>query len=182
MGCRHHRAGALLIGLPFWFGNHIAIGGIGGAVVLVALPALLLRCRRNANDAGALMPALSLAFAIPAGLSVLPGLDRLWLSRAAADLVAHHPGAAGRPLVAVGYGEPSLVFRLGTDTRRATADAAAAILRDGGEALVSSGDDRGFHRVLSTHGLAARPLGRVSGLDYSNGQNLMLTLYAVAPG
>ena len=173
---------ALLIGLPLRFGNGVAFGGIGGAIVLLGLLAALLRYRHDPNRVAALIPALSLAFAIPAGLSVLPGLDRLWLSRAAADLVAHHPDTAGGPLVAVGYSEPSLVFLLGTDIRLATADRTPEILRDGGEALVSSRDDPAFHQVLSAHGLAAQPLGHVSGLDYSNGQNLVLTLYAVAPG
>ena len=173
---------ALLIGLPLRFGNAVASGGVAGAIVLLGLLATLLRHRHNANGAVALIPALSLALAVPAGLSVLPGLDRLWLSRAAAELVARHPDTAGRKLVAVGYGEPSLVFLLGTNIRLATPDRTPEILRDGGEALVSSGDDPAFRRVLSAHGLAAQPLGRVSGLDYSNGQNLVLTLYAVTPG
>ena len=114
---------------------------------------------------------------------MLPGLDRLWLSRAAAALVAHHPPAAGRPLVAVGYGEPSLVFLLGTDTapgdaeRRRRHPRATAAKPWSAAAMTPA-----FRQALSARGLAAQPLGSVSGLDYSNGQRMVLTLYDVAPG
>ncbi len=112
---------------------------------------------------------------------MLPGLDRLWLSRAAAALVARHPPAAGAPLVAVGYGEPSLVFLLGTDLQLTTPGGAAEALAGGGEALVSNREDATFRRALGARGLGAQPEGSVSGLDYSNGQRMVLTLYDVAP-
>ena len=69
--------------------------GIFGALLLVALAAVLLYYRPGPGVTTALIAALSLAFVIPAALGVLPGLDRLWLSRAAAGLVARHPPAAG---------------------------------------------------------------------------------------
>ncbi len=129
-----------------------------------------------------MLAAMSLAFALTAGFSILPGLDRLWLSRAAAGLVAHHPPAAGAPLVAVGYSEPSLVFLLGTDLRLATPAGAAEALGGGGEALVSSREEAAFLQALKARDLVAQPHGSVPGLDYSNGQRMVLTLYDVAPG
>jgi len=173
---------ALLIGLPLRFGGPIAISGICGAAALLALAATLLRYRPGPDGTAGMIAALSLAFAVPAGWSVLPGLDRLWLSRAAAQLVAQHMPAAGAPVVAIGYSEPSLVFVLGTELRLTTPSAAAELLRGGGEALVSSRDDARFRQDLSAHGLTARSAGSVAGVDYSNGQRLVLTLYAVARG
>jgi 4-amino-4-deoxy-L-arabinose transferase-like glycosyltransferase len=171
----------LLIGLPLRFGDHLAVAGVFGAVLLLALAAALLWYRPGPGGTTALIAALSLAFAMPAGLGVLPGLDRLWLSRAASGLVARHPPAAGAPLVAVGYSEPSLVFLLGTDLRLATPRGAAEALAGGGEALVSGREDSMFRQALGARGLALQPVGSVRGLDYSNGQRMVLTLYDVAP-
>ena len=172
---------ALLIALPLRYGGTVAIGAIGAALML-ALGAAALRDRPEPNRAAALLAALALSFAVPAGAGVLPGSDRLWLSRGAADLVARHPPTTGLPLVAVGYTEPSLVFLLGTGLRLATADSAAELLRAGGEALVGNRDDASFRRQAGARGLGMRPVGSVSGIDYSNGQPMTLTLYAVAPG
>ena len=123
------------------------------------------------------VPQITELFA--AGTAVLPGLDRLWLSRAAADFVAHHPFSAGAPLVAIGYGEPSLVFLLGGHVRLTPSSAAADTLRGGGVALVSNREEPTFRQTLSAHGLNAHPLGAVAGFDYSNGQRMVLTLFDV---
>jgi 4-amino-4-deoxy-L-arabinose transferase-like glycosyltransferase len=172
----------LLIGLPLRFGDRFAVVGGLGAALLIALAAALIWYRPGPEITTGLIAALSLAFVMPAGLGVLPGLDRLWLSRAAAGLVARHPPAAGTPLVAVGYSEPSLVFLIGTELRLATPRAAAETLAGGGEALVSSREDAMFRQALSARGLLAQPVGSVPGLDYSNGQRMVVTLYDVRPG
>ncbi len=170
---------ALLIGLPLRFAGHLATAGVLGAVLLLALAAALLTAPPRPTVTAGLIAALALAFVVPAAGWVLPGLDRLWLSRAAASLVAHHPRAAGAPLVAVGYSEPSLVFLLGTDLDLTTPGGAATALAGGGEALVSSRVDGNFRQAVSARGLAATALGSVPGLDYSNGQRIVLTLYDV---
>jgi 4-amino-4-deoxy-L-arabinose transferase-like glycosyltransferase len=172
----------LLIGLPLRFGDHLSVAGVCGAVLLLVLAAAVLWYRPGPRITTASITALALVFAVPAALGVLPGLDRLWLSRAAAGLVARHPPAAGTLLVAVGYSEPSLVFLLGTSIRLTTPRAAAEALAGGGTALVSSREDAMFRQALSARGLLAQPVGSVPGLDYSNGQRMVLTLYDVAPG
>jgi 4-amino-4-deoxy-L-arabinose transferase-like glycosyltransferase len=172
----------LLIGLPLRFGDHLSLAGVLGAALLIVVAAALIWYRPGPEITTGLIAALSLAFVMPATLGVLPGLDRLWLSRATAGLVARHPPAAGTPLVAVGYSEPSLVFLLGTDLRLATPRAAAETLAGGGEALVSSREDAMFRQALSARGLLAQPVGSVPGLDYSNGQRMVVTLYDVTPG
>jgi len=170
----------LLIGIPLAVGGPLVIAGVLGAILLIGVAAALLRQRPDPIRT-TVMLALSVALVVPM-IGVLPKLDRLWLSRAAAGLVARHPPAAGAPLVAVGYSEPSLVFLLGTDLRLTTPQGAAETLGGGGEALVSSREDAMFRQALSARGLAAQPVGSARGLDYSNGRRMVLTLYDVAPG
>jgi 4-amino-4-deoxy-L-arabinose transferase-like glycosyltransferase len=171
-------ASALIV-LPFRFGDHLSVAGLIGAIALLgSMAALLYRWPRPPLVA-AILVSLSAVFILPAGLAVLPGLDRLWLSRAAADLVALHPPAAGAPLVAVGYGEPSLVFLLGGHVRLTTSSGAAEALAGGGAALVSNREEPMFRQALSGRGLNMHPLGSVAGFDYSNGQRLALMLYDV---
>jgi 4-amino-4-deoxy-L-arabinose transferase-like glycosyltransferase len=170
---------SVLIILPIRFGEGLSLAGIvGAAAMLVLATALFYRWPRPPFAAAAIV-TLCAAFVIPAETAVLPSLDRLWLSRSAAALIAEHPPTAGAPLVAVGYGEPSLVFLLGGHVRVAVPDAAAEILAGGGGALVSNRDDAMFQQSLNARGLKARPLGTVAGFDYSNGKQMALTLYNV---
>jgi 4-amino-4-deoxy-L-arabinose transferase-like glycosyltransferase len=171
----------LLVALPLRFGGRPAAIDIAGAGMVLAMGALVLRHRAGRGPTAGQFAAIAIAFAVPAAFGALPGLDRLWVSRAAADLVARHPPDRGSPLVTVGYGEPSLVFLLGTDLRIAAPAPAATALVGGGEALVSGADEAAFRNAVGARGLAARPLGSVAGLDYSNGKHMMLTLYRVVP-
>ena len=173
---------AALIALPLRLGSGLSTAGLLGAIAILALAAALLRQRPNPMPIAGLCAALAVAFTLPAATAALPGLDRLWLSRGAASLIARHPPPAGVPLVAVGYSEPSLVFLLGTDLRLSTPSGAAEMLAHGGAALVSSRVDAMFRQAIAARGLAAAPVGSVPGLDYSNGQRMVLTLYDVSPG
>ena len=167
-----------LIALPLRFADHLAIVGVLGALLTVALAGLLLLHRwRPAMTAG-LVALLSLAFVGPAA-AVLPTLNDLWLSRSAAALVARDPPPPATKRAAVGYSEPSLVFLLGTRLLLTAPSAAADALAQGGEALVSSRAEPMFQQALSARGLKASPVGSAAGLDYSNGQRMVLTLYRV---
>ena len=170
---------AALVILPLRFGDQVSVAGMIGALALLGLAAALLYRWPRPPLVTAAIIGLSAAFILPAGLAVLPGLDRLWLSRAAAELVAHHPPAAGTPLIAVGYGEPSLVFLLGGHVRLTSPPGAAEALAGGGAALVSNREEPMFRQALSGRGLNVHPLGTVAGFDYSNGQRMALTLYDV---
>jgi 4-amino-4-deoxy-L-arabinose transferase-like glycosyltransferase len=168
---------AALVWAPIRFGHGVSWIAVAAAAVLAGAAALLY-LRRSA----VLVPILAAVFVVPAALVVTPGLDRLWLSRTTAALVAAHPPPAGLPLVVAGDSEPSLVFLLGTATRLASAAAAAEAVAAGGEALVAARDDPAFRRALAARGVAARRLGEASGLDYSNGRRLVLALYRNARG
>ena len=171
-------AGAL-VALPFRFGNQLSLAGMIGAMALLGLTAALLYRWPRPPIVAATMLGMSAVFILPAGSAVLPGLDRLWLSRAAADLVAQHSPPAGAPVVAIGYGEPSLVFLLGGHVRLMPPSAAAEALAKGGTALVGNRETPLFLQAASAEGLNAHPLGGVAGFDYSNGQHMVLTLYDV---
>jgi 4-amino-4-deoxy-L-arabinose transferase-like glycosyltransferase len=165
---------AALIVLPIRFGDGISGAGIAGAAALAALMAALL-FRRAAVP---LLPVMALAMAVPAAQWVVPGLDQLWLSRAAAAMLAHHPPADGKAPVVIGYSEPSLVFLLGNRLQISTAGAASSVA-EGGEALVNARQAATFEQALAVRGLAARPIDSVRGTDYSNGHRLELTLYRI---
>jgi 4-amino-4-deoxy-L-arabinose transferase-like glycosyltransferase len=169
---------AALIAAPIRLGNGVDLMGMVGAAALIVLMAVLL-CR-HAGPVGdtALLAALALAMVVPAADSVVPDLDRLWLSRSAAAMVARHPPRPAATLTVIGYNEPSLVFLLNDGFKSGMGDAPVSA---GEEALVSSQQETAFHAATAARGLAAQPIDRVSGTDYSNGQEMTLTLYRIAP-
>jgi 4-amino-4-deoxy-L-arabinose transferase-like glycosyltransferase len=171
---------AALVVLPIRFGDGVSPAGIVGAAVLIALMAALLYWRPGPLGAAGMLAALALALVVPAACWVVPGLDRMWLSRDAAALIARYPPPPGTKLIVVGYNEPSLVFLLDGDLQMATPGAMAA-LAGGGEALVNGRQAAIFQQGLAMRGLTARPVDSVHGTDYSNGQRIVLTLYEIGP-
>ncbi|MFZ2008169.1 MAG: glycosyltransferase family 39 protein [Stellaceae bacterium] len=168
---------AALVELPYRFGGGTVFPGIAAACGLVALAVVLLWRRSDATKTGTLLAVMSLVFAVPAAHFVVPSLDRLWLSRSAAALVARHEPLAGTTLAVIGYNEPSLVFLLNDSFKSGMADAPVSA---GDEALVAGTMDSDFQRNLVQHGLTAEPIGSVGGADYSNGKQMTLTLYKIA--
>src|SRR5579863_297814 len=172
---------AVLLVLPGRFGSGLDVAGPAGAVALLVLASIMLWRGPGPIAAAATIAALSLSLIIPMTFWVVPGLDRLWLSREVAALIARDPPPAGAPLVTVGYTEPSLVFLLGGKLRVSVVGSAVDDLAGGGEALVSGRENALFLQGLEARGLTARMIGDVRGTDYSNGQRMVLTLYRVEP-
>jgi len=170
---------AALIVLPLRFGEDAdPVALIAAALVLAVGIVLLVRYPRGPAlpmAAGAAM--LAFLFVAPAAQSVAPRLHRLFLSRQAAELV--RADAAGLRIAAVGYAEPSLVFLLGTETTFLMPRPAAERLASGliGAALVAGDDVDRFQAALAQRNRVPRALGAVSGLDYSTGKQITLTLY-----
>jgi 4-amino-4-deoxy-L-arabinose transferase-like glycosyltransferase len=174
---------AALIGLPERFGGTVSAAIIAAVPVMLAFTVLLYFRDQRPMRAAGLAAALAAAFVLPAALAVVPELDSLWPSRSAAAALARHPPRPGEAVLSVGYSEPSLVFLLGTATRLVTAVPADDQLAGAGLALVNNRDDPEFLQSLARHGLTARALDRVEGLDYSaGGGKLVLTLYRLEPG
>lgn len=168
---------AALIAVPVRFGNGLAPASIASAIAVVLLAAALFWKRHVPAQAAVLAASLSLVLVVSASF-IMPDLDRVWLSRSAAALVAAHPVPPGKSLAVIGYNEPSLVFLLDDSFRAGMADLSVAA---GDEALVDEKMAADFRRNLAAHGLSAEQLGAVSGVDYSNGERMTLTLYEVAP-
>ncbi|MDE2227687.1 MAG: glycosyltransferase family 39 protein [Alphaproteobacteria bacterium] len=179
---------ALAAGLalaPLMLGAGPSPAGIVAALVALGGGGVLLwrawSERVPALAAGAAL--LALVVLAPGFARVVPALDRIWLSRSAAALVARDRPPGNAPVAVVGYNEPSLIFLLGTATRPLDAAAAARYLvaaRDG-RALVEARDDDAFRRAVAALGHNPHAIGRVAGIDYSNGRRMTLTFYAAAP-
>jgi 4-amino-4-deoxy-L-arabinose transferase-like glycosyltransferase len=110
---------------------------------------------------------------------VLPGLNYLFVSRSAAELVAERPHRGA--VVVAGYAEPSLVFLLGTDTVLTTGPNAANHLLNGPAALVLVADreEQAFFAAAANIGVRPVVVGMVKGFNYSRGKKVVLTAYAV---
>jgi 4-amino-4-deoxy-L-arabinose transferase-like glycosyltransferase len=182
---------ALGLGLPAglffaeWYlgGGFDARGILTVVAVGAAMYATLKFLGRDDRDRG-LATMLMASFALQLGGFglMLPRFESIWLSREAARLVAKTSPCAAPVVAAAGYDEPSLVFLLGTKTRLGSPEEAARLLRSSSAsncvlALIDSKADPSFRNALGRQ--APRMLGRISGLDYSDGRSLLLSLYAV---
>jgi 4-amino-4-deoxy-L-arabinose transferase-like glycosyltransferase len=135
----------------------------------------------------ALLVAGGLGIAAHAGLvgGLMPSLEPLFLSRdiaGALDRAKLSPrsGAPG-PVAVTGYAEPSLVFLLGTATELTNGERAARAIAEGRPAVVEAREDAVFRKSLAALGLTPRPVGVVSGQNYSDGDEERLTLYRGEP-
>jgi 4-amino-4-deoxy-L-arabinose transferase-like glycosyltransferase len=177
---------AALVVVPVRFGHgpDIAAAGAVAAIVVLGLSLAWVAWRRGGPAVIARVALLALLVFVPIFAYVAPGLDGLWLSRAAAAAVQRYQPPRDAPVVAVGYSEPSLVFLLGTRTRSLSPDAAAQYITSarGAAALVSERDDAAFRQALGDRGWQPRLVDRVGGLDYSNGKTMVLSLYTGVPG
>jgi 4-amino-4-deoxy-L-arabinose transferase-like glycosyltransferase len=130
--------------------------------------------------------ALSAAFAWALLNLTPPHLQRLDVSRTvseALDAAGFHPLRDSAPPVALaGYREPSVIFLLGTDTflgdGAAAAERLAALPRSA--AVVEAQEDAQFMAAAAALGLAPRRLAVIDGVNYSKGDTVRLTLYAIA--
>jgi 4-amino-4-deoxy-L-arabinose transferase-like glycosyltransferase len=177
--------GAALVIAPFRYGTGVLIAGIVAAALALyfAVSLTIAAWRIPAPKQGVSAVILSLLVLPLAFAFVAPRLDRLWLSRDAAALVASDKPPATVPVATAGYAEPSVVFMLGTKTILSNADRAAEHLTTarGALALIEAREDANFRAGLAQRGWEPREIGSVSGLDYSNGRNMILKLYAGGP-
>lgn len=172
---------AAVVVLPIQFGSGFDVATIPAAIGIVLatlLPAALAWQGRAATAALAL--ALTAAATFPVVYQgVLPGLDRLFLSRGAAKIVAT-VGSDG-PVASAGYSEPSLVFLLGTQTRLLDGAGAAEHLAAHRRtlAVVSDRELPAFMAAASERKLEIEEFGRVDGLNYSRGKPTTLVVLGV---
>jgi hypothetical protein len=84
-----------------------------------------------------------------------------------------------RIVAAAGYGEPSLVFLIGTATRHTDGPGAADVLAEGPcrYALVEARHQRAFAQRAEAIGLRYDLAGRVDGININGGRPLSIAIY-----
>jgi hypothetical protein len=84
-----------------------------------------------------------------------------------------------RIVAAAGYGEPSLVFLIGTSTRHTDGAGAADVLAQGPcrYALVEARQERAFAQRAEAIGLRYAFVGRVEGININGGRALSIAIY-----
>jgi 4-amino-4-deoxy-L-arabinose transferase-like glycosyltransferase len=181
-------AGALLaaagVVLALKYGGNIgwavaAAVAVSGSVIAALV--LILFKRRSLIALGA---ALGLGIlghdALAAGLA--PSLSSLWVSNRVAAAVKHagldpRNGVTPGPISVAGYGEPSIVFLLGTRTELGAGEMAAAAISEGRPAVVERRELTEFQEALTAQDAHAALAGEVKGIDYSKGKPVDLFLY-----
>jgi len=162
-----------------------SIASLLAAMGLVSLLVVAWRLLKNSHPARALLcfvVGLWLVYAASFGL-LLPHLDAMWPSRAAANLIRPQIAACNGPLLSVGYAEPSLVFQTSTNLRLREADAALSELVQPSCALVLV-DGQNKEKMEAGFTSLARQaivLGTVTGFNYAKGDPVTLTLYRTQP-
>jgi hypothetical protein len=152
-----------------------------GAGASLAIAALVLAILRKSLPAVVLGFVSLLVFAPTLTAYVGPRLDQIWITEKLKPMVeaASRPGDA--PPAIAGYQEPSLVFALGKDVVLADGKGAAeASARSGSLALVEDEALGDFLARLAELQADAKPVGEVTGLNYSRGRKMHVTLYRVA--
>lgn len=117
----------------------------------------------------------------------LPRLEALWLSPQIAQAARAAVPACTQPqIISAPYHEPSLVLVNGpratnlTGTPEAAAEALAQA-PDCGVAVIGAAQQEAFLGRARALGIAPRATGQVAGQNYSDGEDLALTLYVAAP-
>jgi hypothetical protein len=161
-------------------GIDVATVFVAATAVVIAVIGMRLGWRERLVPASVVAVIGSVVLFVPILQWVVPDLGALWLSRAASAAVARH---GARPLAAVGYHEPSLVFLAATDVALLEPQGAAGFLRDraGGLVLVSDDQQAAFARAAMDIGISVREVWSMDGINYSKGRRTSLALFEQAP-
>ena len=174
---------AAILVAPRYFGGRddwpvLAAAGIGASL---ALAALVLAILRKSLLAALLGFAALLVFTPALTAYIAPGLKQLWISERLKTMVEGLSRPGDAPPALAGYEEPSLVFALGKDVVLADGKGAAeASAHAGGLALVEDEAQGDFLARLAELQADAKPVGEISGMNYSRGRNVHVTVYRVA--
>ncbi|WP_372706375.1 ArnT family glycosyltransferase [Brevundimonas sp.] len=82
------------------------------------------------------------------------------------------------PVAITGFHEPSFVFLTGKDTELTDPEGAARALAEGRPAIVEERDADAFQTASAELGVTGRSVGVVNGHNYSQGDDVSLTIYA----
>ncbi len=144
----------LAVARMFWMGR--AYRGAVAAAVVAALYAWTIM--------GVVLPSLS-DVAVTSRLS------------AALEQADRHPARDGlRPVALAGYSEPSAVFLLGTETKLTNGGEAGRLFASGAVSAAAV-EARQMEEFTAQAGENLRALAVISGLNYSNGQAVEITIF-----
>lgn len=167
----------------------------GGAVTLVYVVAVAASALAVAIFAGWLFwrkhPRSGFGFLLAAGIvahlsfvSLAASLKPIWVSQELAQALTAagldpRQGLSPGPVAVLGYAEPSFVFTMGTQTQLLNEDAkgAVAALTDGRPLYVESRYEQAFQAEAKAEDVTPHRVSVVKGRNYSNGRNVVLTLY-----
>ncbi|MCI1438526.1 MAG: glycosyltransferase family 39 protein [Acetobacter indonesiensis] len=153
-----------------------------GCLPLIALAAALIW---KSELRKALLTSAACAALLYVGLFlvVVPRLHSIWLAPRLADLVKTYRPCSQTEVASVSFSEPSLVFLLGGKVKLVGAQQAATMMLNNRACAVALVDDHDKEQFLSALGDARSKVvshGTVSGLNYSNGHHLNISLYALS--
>ena len=172
--------GVATLALPSWLQGRCSAASVIGALALAAGAWEVWWRASSMQWRSAAFVALTAAalWWVTSLQWVLPGLDRLWLSRMVADAIRQRR-TSPLPVASIGYQEPSLVFLVGTDLSLLTADEGASFLleHNGALALVSEDETPAFERAARARAVEADEIWSGEGLNYSKGRMTRLHLY-----
>lgn len=153
------------------------------ALATLATGGLYWRRRSIAAAIAATFLSAGVAWTLMTG--VLPHLDRLALSprlSAAVDAAGLHALRDGAsPTILAGYHEPSAIFLLGTATILTDGGGAADRLTPASAAIVERRQEQAFLDRLAERGASALRLAEIEGVNYSNGDDVVMSLWRLAP-
>jgi len=182
--------GGLMVYVPGVYGSGASplLWVLAVPIVIAAGFALIFLVRLEGEKAAAAAVATGGLFAVVAFAGVMPTLDHLMVSKRAAQLVAstNAGGVHGEAVAAAGFREPSIVFQIGTKMKLAKNGAEAAdflATTPNAVVLIEKREESSFHQRLNQQLLQVEQLGQpISGLNYSKGDDVTLTLYHLHKG
>jgi 4-amino-4-deoxy-L-arabinose transferase-like glycosyltransferase len=175
---------AVAVGGSVWLEGRAPTLAVALGAVLVALAVLtivLVRAQQLLASLLVMAVAAPVAYFAVYGV-VAPRLESLWLSPRLAAATVDVAGCPDPKVIAVGNGEASLVFAVGTDIVFGRAAAAADFLAEGGcrAAIVDSRNEPAFAARLAELGVATPPPRRVTGMFIATARRADFGVYGAA--
>lgn len=154
----------------------------GGGLVAIAAWRLVLRGHVTAGVTATVLASAAI-FAL-AYAWILPRAGSIWLSDRVAETAATLNTCPNPEMISIGYGEPSLVFRLGTGTRLLGPEEGAAAFAGStcAVALVESRQQEAFLQALAARGVRPVPSAEVSGRNLNGLRLRTVRFYVTASG
>lgn len=148
--------------------------------VILAASAML---RRNPRFAAAFCIGGSVLFLATLAQFTVPALSHVFVSPRIAAAHDRHRGDSERPLLAVGFHEPSLVFLAGTHTKLTSPSAAAQALIDDPKAVaaIARRHAEEVSAALRETGVEIVTRESIAGLNYSNGREVIIDIVTREP-